>query len=204
MALIRLLQEEAEKRGLLTAGAAVDAATAFRLVRDMPYIRASSREPETILREWRGTCSGKHYLLKGLFAELGIPARLIACTAVTEMDVASLHPSLQPIMEKGNGRFVDVHNYLVLDLPDGEMTVDATWPLSAKDTDLIVNETFTLGEDQKIACTPLQTWVVPDDQEPQEFKNHLLSTHFTAKELATREAFVQAMSALFKAAQDKS
>ena len=46
----------------------------------MTYQRASDRQPETLIREWRGTCSGKHYLLQALFAELGIPARLIACT----------------------------------------------------------------------------------------------------------------------------
>ena len=26
----------------------------------MPYQRASSRRPESIIEEWRGTCSGKH------------------------------------------------------------------------------------------------------------------------------------------------
>ena len=40
---------------------------AFFLVRDMPYKRASNREPSTTINEWRGTCSGKHYLLKALF-----------------------------------------------------------------------------------------------------------------------------------------
>ncbi|MCB8982922.1 MAG: hypothetical protein H6659_03780 [Ardenticatenaceae bacterium] len=202
MEMISLLQAEAEKRGLLPEGTAVDAATAFRLVRDMPYIRASSRAPETTVREWRGTCSGKHYLLKALFAEMGIPAQLIACTSVTLLDPETLPPVLREIMIAGNGRFVDVHNYLVLQLPDGEMIVDATWPLSAQGTGLVVNESFVLGEDQEIAFTPQQTWVVPDDEDPQDFKDRLLTAHFTAEELATREAFIQAMSELFKAASD--
>lgn len=199
MGLINLLQTEAQKRGLLAKGSVIDAATAFRLVRDMPYIRASSREPETILREWRGTCSGKHYLLKGLLAGLGIPSRLIACTAVTEINPGSLPPPLRSIMEAGDFRFVDVHNYLILNLPDGEMVVDATWPLDAKGTGLVVNETFSLGHDQKIACTPLQTWVVPDNQDPQAFKDHLLTKHFSTEELAVREAFILAVGELFKA-----
>lgn len=199
MGLISLLQTEAEKRGLLPADTAVDAATAFRLVRDMPYIRASSRAPETILREWRGTCSGKHYLLQALFAEMGITSRLIACTAVTEIDPQTLPPDLRAIMEAGNGRFVDVHNYLILELPDGEMVVDATWPLSAQGTGLVVNDSFVLGEDQQIACIPLQTWVVPADQDPQAFKDYLLTTHFTDAELATREAFILAMGEIFQA-----
>jgi hypothetical protein len=197
MGLIDLLRTEAVGRGLLVETAVIDAATAFRLVRDMPYIRASSREPEAIIREWRGTCSGKHYLLKALLAELGIASRLMACTAVTEINPDDAHPALRPAIELGNGRFVDVHNYLILDLPEGEMVVDATWPLEAQGTGLVVNEQFVPGQNQAIACTPLQTWVVPDDQEPQAYKDYLLATHFTAEELAAREAFVAAMGKLF-------
>ena len=50
MSLLALLKQEAIKRNLLDIEANIDAATAFYLVRDMPYIRASSREPETIIR----------------------------------------------------------------------------------------------------------------------------------------------------------
>ena len=64
MALISLLRSEAESRGLLGGDANLDAGVVFTLIRDMPYQRASSREPEAIIREWRGTCSGKHYLYR--------------------------------------------------------------------------------------------------------------------------------------------
>lgn len=69
--LLEALKSEALQRGLLKPEEEIDLKKAFFLVRDMPYIRASSRDSETIIREWRGTCSGKHYLLKKLFAELG-------------------------------------------------------------------------------------------------------------------------------------
>lgn len=191
------LHAEAVKRGLLDERAAMDEATAFYLVRDMPYIRASSREPATIIREWRGTCSGKHYLLKAIYAEMGIPSRLIACTSVTEIAPERLDPLLRPIMERGNGRFVDVHNYLILELPEGDMVVDATWPVSVKDTGLVVNEVFIPGQDQRLACTPVQSWVVPDDQDPQEFKDYLLTAHFSPEELAVRDDFVLALGQMF-------
>lgn len=197
MRLNNQLHAEAVKRGLLDEKAAIDEATAFYLVRDMPYIRASSREPATIIREWRGTCSGKHYLLKALYAEMGIPSRLIACTSVTEIAPERLDPLLRPIMERGNGRFVDVHNYLILELPEGDMVVDATWPVSVKDTGLVVNEVFIPGQDQSLACTPVQNWVVPDDQDPQEFKDYLLTAHFSPEELAVRDDFVLALGQMF-------
>ena len=66
MRLIEMLSAEAAVREQIETGSQVDLATAFQLVRDMPYQRASDRQPATLIREWRGTCSGKHYLLKAL------------------------------------------------------------------------------------------------------------------------------------------
>jgi hypothetical protein len=197
MSLLALLKNEAIKRSLLNPDANLDAATAFYLVRDMPYIRASSREPETIIREWRGTCSGKHYTLQALFAELGIPARVMACTTVYKFGIPNTHEAIRQALAEADVSFVDVHNYLVLDLPEGEMIVDATWPLSSKPFGTVVNEQFVLGESQTIACEPRQTWVVPDDGDPQTFKNELLHTHFTAEELAHRDDIITLINTLF-------
>jgi hypothetical protein len=55
--LIETLKLEAVERGLLKPEEPIDVEKAFLLVRDMPYTRASSREPEITIREWRGTCS---------------------------------------------------------------------------------------------------------------------------------------------------
>src|SRR5512139_2270349 len=161
--LLETLKSEAVERGLLKPQDEIDAEKAFTLVRDMPYIRASSRDSETIIQEWRGTCSGKHYLLKKLFAELGYSSRLIACTTVNLIDPMKVSGKLRSLLKQSNGRFVDVHNYLILELPGKEMIVDATWPIDTKGSGTVVNERFVLGEDHQIACEPVDTWVVPDD-----------------------------------------
>ena len=190
---LALLRSKAVSKGLLKPEEEIDAEKAFILVRDMPYTRASSRDPQTIIHEWRGTCSGKHYLLKQLFHELGYSARLIACTTVVQIDPQDVRWKLRELLEQSNGRFVDVHNYLLLELPDGDMVVDATWPMSTKGMGTVVNEAFVMGEDQKIACEPLQTWEVPDDQDPQAFKEEILANSFSKDELEHREAFIQAL-----------
>ena len=196
MSILDLLQREASQRGLISSKTPIDLPLAFTLVRDMPYQRASSREPEVTIREWRGTCSGKHYLLKALFQELGVESELIACTVVTNIAPDSLHPDLGAILAPTNGKFVDVHNYLILHLPDGEMLVDATWPQRYQQYGLIVNDAFQLGMDQKLAGTPIESWIVPDDWDPQAFKDEKLSEHFTALELQVRDAFIKKMSAM--------
>jgi hypothetical protein len=192
--LLELLKSKAIEKGLLKPEDEIDAEKAFLLVRDMPYIRASSRDPETIISEWRGTCSGKHYLLKGLFAELGYSSRVIACTTVTHIDPKKVLGKLRKLLRRSKGRLVDVHNYLILDLPEGEMVVDATWPISNKGMGVVVNEQFVLGKDQKTAVEPLKSWVVPDDRDPQEFKNEILADSFTPEELEHRDEFLRTLS----------
>ena len=191
--LLETLKSKAFEKGLLKPEKEIDLETAYTLVRDMPYIRASSRNSETIIQEWRGTCSGKHYLLKQLFAELGYSSRLIACTTVAHIDPKNVRGKLRKLLQQSEGRFVDVHNYLILELPEGEMIVDATWPLATKGMGTVVNERFVLGEDQKIACDPIRTWVVPEEGDSQEFKDNILKESFTPEELAHRDEFIRTL-----------
>jgi hypothetical protein len=190
--LLETLKSEAVQRGFLKPEEEIDLKKAFFLVRDMPYTRASSRDSETIIHEWRGTCSGKHYLLKKLFAELGYQSKLIACTTVNHIEPKSVSGKLRKLLEGSNGRFVDVHNYLILELPDGgEMIVDATWPLATREMGLVVNEDFVLGVNHQIASKPIKEWVVPEEGDSQEFKNMILKESFTAEELAHRDEFIK-------------
>ena len=194
--LLETLKSKAVERGLLKPEQDIDLEKAFLLVRDMPYTRASSRDPETIIQEWRGTCSGKHYLLKSLFAELGYSSRLIACATVTHIDPKTVRGKLRKLLEQSNGRFVDVHNYLVLELPGREMIVDATWPLATRRMGTVVNERFVPGVDQQIACEPLRTWVVPEERDAQEFKTEILKASFTPEEIAHREEFIKTLGVM--------
>jgi hypothetical protein len=195
MDLLKLLRSAAAERGLIDPGQEMDADHVFRLVRDMPYMRASDRKPETIISEWRGTCSGKHYLLHKLFEELGLSSKIIACTSITPVDPDEITPEMQPLYEASGRRFVDVHNYLLVSTPDGrEMVVDATWPLSAEKHGMVVNKAFIIGQDQEIATKPVKSWVVPPDSDAQTFKDQLLSDYFTSAELQFREVVIEALS----------
>ena len=73
------------------------------------------------------------------------------------------------------------------------MIVDATWPISTDGMGTVVNKTFVLGEDQQIACEPIQTWEVPEDQDPQAFKEQILRQSFTDEELEHREEFIKTL-----------
>ena len=193
--LIPVLREQAEARGLLEAGARIDAATAFRLVRDMPYHRATDRKPETLLREWRGTCSGKHYLLRDLFEELGLAATVILAThEFTPENSPWLPPNL--LTEVRLAPLPDVHAFLRVEhdqVMHEWVTVDATWPAEARRLGLPANPSFEPGRDQHIACDPIEIFHVPEDADPQELKDRILADHVGAQ-AARREAFIAALS----------
>jgi hypothetical protein len=112
---------------------------------------------------------------------------------VEHIDPKEVFGKLRKLLEQSNGRFVDVHNYLILGTPEGEMIVDATWPLTTKGMGTVVNEKFVLGENHQIACEPLKTWDVPDDRDAQEFKGEILRDSFTPEELAHREKFIKTL-----------
>jgi hypothetical protein len=198
MPLVPSLRAAAVSRGLLDDGRPVTPAIAFALVRDMPYVRASSREPATTIAEWRGTCSGKHYLLRDLFDELGVPATLIACTHEFTLENSPWLPA-ELSAELEEGPLPDVHNFLRIQAFPGTergdewMTVDATWPAAAARLGLPVNEDFELGQDQRVACDPIEVFHVPDDVDPQALKERLIAIHADGQ-IERRDRFIEGLS----------
>lgn len=193
MALVSTLKTAAIEHGLLAAGAPLDAAVAFALVRDMPYHRAASRDPEVTITEWRGTCSGKHILLQTLFAEMGLPTTMILAPHEFSAESAPwLPPALLDVVREAP--VVDVHNFLRVQVGPGAdwMTVDATWPLAARALGLPANEVFIPGQDMPLAADPIEVHHVPPDVDPTEMKARILGD-WSADQLERREAFLTAL-----------
>ena len=192
MPLISLLRSEAESRGLLGGDANLDAGVVFTLIRDMPYQRANSRVPEAIIREWRGTCSGKHYLLDALFREMGYDSRVVMCTHnFTPENTAHFPEPLRS--EVSQGLVPDVHTYVRLHTEAGWMKVDATWPQSARTLGMAVNDRFIPGVNMDVACSPIDVFDVPDGVDPQTFKEELIEVH-CGSDMDRRDRFIEDMS----------
>ena len=190
--LLSLLERESGRRNLLAPGEKLTAATAFALVRDMPYQRASSRQPEAIIKEWRGTCSGKHYALDRVFRELGMDSRVIMCThRFTRSNTGHFPPELQALVARAP--VPDVHTYIRLETVEGWMTVDATWPSSAEPLGMPVNRRFNAGQDMTIACDVIDTHPVPSGRDPQAFKEQLIA-EFCGASSQVRDDFIEGMS----------
>jgi len=169
--LLAMLAAESVKRRLVQPGQTVDAIAAFALVRDMPYQRASSRAPEAVIQEWRGTCSRKHYLLDQIFREEGMESRVITCAhRFTEETTTHYPPELREVVARGPVQDVQTCiglNGIKLNGESGWMTVDATWPTKAAPLGMTVNGDSRPGKDMTLACSPIDTYEVPDGQDSQ-------------------------------------
>ncbi len=196
MPLVQLLLSQAQKRGLLAnnpddqCGATPE--LVFSLVRDMPYQRASSRNPEDIIGEWRGTCSGKHYLLSDLFEELGFQTQILMCPHFfTPQNTAHFPVDLR--RQTLAGSIPDIHTFLRIEIADEWIDVDATWPLQAGSLGFPVNLELRPGVNMEIACQPIETLEIPEGMEPQAFKERLIAAHCHGR-LEQRERFIEDLS----------
>ena len=189
--LVSLLEEKSRERGLMPRDEALTAERAFALVRDMPYRRASSRRPEAIVKEWRGTCSGKHYLLADVFRELGLEVRVVMAThRFTAENTGHLPAELRALVAQG--QVPDVHTYLRVKTGQGWTVVDATWPSSAGPLGMAVNGEFVAGRDMALACDPIETLPVPEGQDPQAFKEQVIAG-FCGESSRTRDEFIEGL-----------
>lgn len=198
MPLLPLLRAEAERRGLAEPGATFDAARCFALVRDMPYARASDRDPGTVLREWRGTCSGKHLLLEALLGELGYASMLmLALHEFTPENTPWLPPELRTEVERA--AVPDVHVFLRVESDParedrGWMTVDATWPLAAGALGLPVNERWVTGRDMRVACDPIEVHHVPEGEDALDYRDRILEREVAGEQAARRDRFIEGLA----------
>lgn len=201
--ILELLRAEARRRGALGAQEALTLPTAFRVVRDLPYARTADRAPETVVREWRGTCSGKHYLLAAVLEALGYDASVMLATHhFTPENSPWLPPHLLAAVREAP--VPDVHTFLRVchePVADEWMTVDATWPVAARALGLPVNETLQPGVDQRIACEMEELFHVPEDEDPQAVKERIIEIH-AGGQAARRDRFIRDLAAWLSSAAD--
>ena len=108
----------------------------FERVRDIPFGRMGSRDPWDVYQRNMGTCSGKHFLLRELYAGLGLEVKDMICLQRWKdltwfpddtYGVVDFPDELLEMMEETE--IVDFHNYLLV-LREGRwVRVDASLDL---------------------------------------------------------------------------
>lgn len=142
----------------------------FEKVRDIPYGEMGSRDPGDVYKNNKGTCSGKHELLKELYNELGVETKdFIAMHKFKDMPI-DYPAEIREILERSD--IVDPHNFFKIKRNGNWVTVDVTWDKPLQKYGFIVNENWDGVSDMQICVVPLEIIQVDN---PIEFKKERIS-----------------------------
>jgi len=136
----------------------------FETVRDIPYGSTGEREPEKIVQENLGSCSGKHLLLSNLLTSLGYENKIVTC----------LH-HFNEALPRGNDypqrlkdiitthRVIDFHHFVKLKKGNRWLDLDATWDGLLSRFGFPVNFGWNGDTDTVVAVRPVKFYPETDD-----------------------------------------
>jgi len=144
--------------------------TLFEKVRDIPYGDIGSRSSEDVYANNKGTCSGKHELLKELYQELGIETKdYVAMHKFKDMPV-NFPENIKMILDRSD--IVDPHNFFKINVNGSWIVVDVTWDKPLKKFGFPVNENWDGKSDMQICVVPLE---IIETNNPMDLKKERIS-----------------------------
>lgn len=134
-------------------------AALFEVVRDIPYGDIGSRDPLNVLKEGKGSCSGKHLLLGKLYETMGIKVKYMMCLTQFNFLRQCFPKELQSILD--NFEIPDYHNFLRI-YTNKWVDVDITFDLFLTKYGFPVNLKWNGLTNCKIAFHPIEIFEVRD------------------------------------------
>ncbi|MBD3155580.1 MAG: hypothetical protein GF368_02895 [Candidatus Aenigmarchaeota archaeon] len=132
----------------------------FEKVRDIPYGDINSRDPKDVYEKRKGTCSGKHELLKELYDELGIETKdFIALHKFNDLNVV-FPKEIKRILDEYE--IFDYHNFFKILVNGDWITVDVTWDRPLKKLGFFVNENWDGKSNMELCVVPIEIFEVED------------------------------------------
>lgn len=149
----------------------VTVVTLFKKVRDIPYGDIGSRDPLEVYRQQKGTCSGKHALLKKLYITLGIPVKDgIIMHSFNKLPI--LFPeNIQHVFSEHE--IIDPHNFIQIKRNNTWLTLDVTWDIGLKKIGFPVNENWSGFENLELSV--VKKGNVYETENVMELKQQLIS-----------------------------
>jgi len=164
----------------------------FEIVRDIPYGTINnSRDFCSVLKNNKGTCSGKHLLLGRLYELMGIKVKYMMCETKFNFIKIKLPKYLQKTLNRKE--IIDYHNFIKIRQNSKWINVDATFDLSLKKYSSAVNHNWDGISNCQIAFKPIDIFETENlKQEKGELINLL-----TNKQKKEREVFLKKLSDWF-------
>jgi hypothetical protein len=138
----------------------------FEKVRDIPYGDIGSRNSYDVYNNNKGTCSGKHELLKELYQELGLKTKdFIAMHKFNDLPV-KFPIKIKKILNKAE--IIDPHNFFKIYIDNKWVTIDVTWDSPLKKLGFPINENWDGKSDMKVSVIPIKIYEVTDSIEAKK------------------------------------
>jgi hypothetical protein len=127
----------------------------FHAVRRIPYGSGGGRNVRDVVEQNKGSCSGKHILLRDVLRLLGHDAAVETVRGdFTSRLVGekSMGAALRQMCEDGN--VTDFHQYVVWAGPEGDVKLDATWSDGPIQHGVLGNMDWNGAGDTNLALIP--------------------------------------------------
>ena len=141
----------------------------FEKVRDIPYGDIGSRDPTDVYEKNKGTCSGKHELLKELYKELGLKIKdFIVMHKFNDSNV-KFPDEIREIFNRTE--IIDPHKFFKIFIDNKWVIIDATWDNKLKNLGFIVNENWDGNSDMELTVKPIK---ILETESPIESKKEII------------------------------
>lgn len=136
----------------------------FEAVRDIPYGSTGEREPEKIVHENLGSCSGKHLLLSNLLKSIGYDNKIVTCFHYFDEVIPRGNDYPKRLKEiLSTHRVIDFHHFVKLKRGKQWLNLDATWDALLHHFGFPVNFGWKGNTDTMIAVKPIKFYPETDD-----------------------------------------
>jgi hypothetical protein len=136
----------------------------YHAVRNIPYGSVGERDPEKVITNNVGSCSGKHILLRDLLRQTGRDAEIITIFAHFNRGVPS-HPAMPADLRAmiDGDPVCDFHHYVRVREDHHWLKLDATWHDALMPFGFPVNRNWRGTGDTVLAATPVREYSAVED-----------------------------------------
>lgn len=132
----------------------------FKAVRDIPYGSIGSRDPNKVYEANKGTCSGKHALLKLLLEQIGLDVKDKICVHCFNDLPIDFPEKINTFLQ--NHEIFDPHNYLQVFLNGVWLDLDVTWDSPLARYGFETNDGWNAKTDAHLCVSLLEDYDVDD------------------------------------------
>jgi hypothetical protein len=162
------------------------------LVREIPYKRIGSLDPQDMVKAGKGSCTPKHIFLATYLKKLDIPVKFLVIPFFYKKLRVKYPKDKIDIVNKMP---IAYHTALKARLDGKWIILDVTWNSNLKKKGFIVNDIWNEKSDMKLGVVPEE--IIEKDIDPRKFEKEE-SKKYTEDELLARKKFYKLLDSVIE------